>query len=212
MSLILTLAFLPESREMKVFDHSQFITLFGFLFFSLNFCSADLHISVFIRPAMNWDKSGWSLEWVKMQCQDTSSWSYLVNPLVLRYVVLCWIPHLPFRVGLGMWRSAGLVSVILARLMQHLKILCDLWDFLNAFLQLNFSILPSVCSSIGSSCKYWWEDIETRRSLCSQSSYNHGCCGRNACTKCSQVSDWAVAIWCIQQNMRKEKKPWRNIS
>lgn len=112
--------------------------------FSLNFCIADLHVSVFIRPAMNLDKSGWSLEWVKMQCQDTSSWSYLVNPLVLRYVVLCWIARLPFRVGLGMWRSAGLVSVILAQLMQYLKILCDLWDFLNAFLQLNFLIALSV--------------------------------------------------------------------
>lgn len=59
MYLFLTIAFLPEIREMNVFHHSQW---FGFLFFSLNFCSADMCVSVFLRPAMNLDKSGWSLE------------------------------------------------------------------------------------------------------------------------------------------------------
>lgn len=34
------------------------------------------------------------------------------------------------------------MSVILAQLMQYLKILCDLWDSLNAFLELNFVIAP----------------------------------------------------------------------
>lgn len=29
---------------------------------SLNFCSADVRVSMFIRPAMNLDKSGWNLE------------------------------------------------------------------------------------------------------------------------------------------------------
>lgn len=42
MSLFLTIAFLPENREINVFHNSQFITLFGFLFFSLNFYSADV--------------------------------------------------------------------------------------------------------------------------------------------------------------------------
>lgn len=62
MSLFLTIAFLPENREIHMFHNSQFITLFGFLFFSLNFYSADVCVSVFVRPAMNLDKSGWSLE------------------------------------------------------------------------------------------------------------------------------------------------------
>lgn len=35
---------------------------FWFFFFSLNFCSADVCVSVFVRPAMNLDKSGWNLE------------------------------------------------------------------------------------------------------------------------------------------------------
>lgn len=59
MYVFLTIAPLPESREMNMFRDSQ---LFGFLFFSLSFCSADVSVSVFIRPAMNSDKSGWSLE------------------------------------------------------------------------------------------------------------------------------------------------------